>query len=193
MRRIALKAFDFSRQLRRSPSNVKRLLATNSAINRAEKLSNEPNNIAAAFVDNDCRKLERICEEITSLNLLQVSALVMRLKTALNIPDEALNAQFITASASASSSTNSNIENSPSDNKELISVFDLTLKSFDPSNKLKLVKYFKDRMSMTLVEAKNFVEKVPQVVMSKISSEEADQMASCLAELGGEVTKTESK
>ena len=79
------------------------------------------------------------------------------------------------------------------DEGDLHKTFDVIMKSHVPTSKLKLVKYFKERMSMTLVQAKTFVEQLPQTVMSGAGTDDADQIVTTLTELGAEVTKIESK
>ena len=116
----------------------------------------------------------------------------------LNIPDHALNPQTIVAqSASGTLPGNStSSSNSPYDKaaeKVENKSFDVVLSAFDPASKLKLVKFFKDRMTMTLVQAKNYVESLPQTVMSQSQGADADQMVTTLTEMGATCSKTESK
>lgn len=125
-------------------------------------------------------------------------------KKILNLPDTPMAFQSFASGSVPNQNMQDSSQTSPNDqsggsssnpqeNADLQKTFDVVMKSHIPASKLKLVKYFKDRMSMTLVQAKNFVESLPQTVVSGTGVDDADQLVNTLTELGAEVAKVESK
>ncbi len=67
--------------------------------------------------------------------------------------------------------------------------FDVVLKGFDASAKLKVLKVVREVCGLGLKEAKDFVEAVangPKTVKEGLSKEDADKLAAQLKEVGGE-------
>lgn len=67
--------------------------------------------------------------------------------------------------------------------------FDVILKGFDASAKLKVLKVVREVCGLGLKEAKDFVEAVangPKTVKEGLSKEDADKLAAQLKEVGGE-------
>ena len=72
--------------------------------------------------------------------------------------------------------------------KTVKSSFTIKLTKFDDKQKVALIKEIKAIIPGTnLVQAKKFVESVPQVIRADISKEEADQLKEAITKVGGEV------
>ena len=65
--------------------------------------------------------------------------------------------------------------------------FDVKLVKFDASSKIKVIKEVRAVAGLGLKEAKEAVEKVPFVVKSDLTKEEAEELAEKLKKVGGEV------
>lgn len=72
--------------------------------------------------------------------------------------------------------------------KAVKSSFTVRLTKFDEKQKVPLIKEIKNLIPGTnLVQAKKFVESLPQIVKGDLSKEEADQLKEALTKVGGEV------
>lgn len=68
------------------------------------------------------------------------------------------------------------------------SVYVVKLVGFDDTKKVALIKEMKSLVpGLNLVQAKKFVESVPQIIKNNLSKEEADQLKASLESLGGKV------
>ncbi|EIW66078.1 hypothetical protein TREMEDRAFT_35495, partial [Tremella mesenterica DSM 1558] len=131
-----------------------------------------------------------LVESISSLTLIQVSELVSALKTRLNISDIP-----IVAPSNNVSKVVSNGEEGEGEGKEQVekkkekTIFTVKLEKFDTGAKAKIIREVKAMMpNMNLVEAKKFVESVPQILKENLPKEEAEKLQKTLTELGATVT-----
>ncbi|XP_058804436.1 large ribosomal subunit protein bL12m [Phymastichus coffea] len=127
-------------------------------------------------------KIDKLAQEITALNLLEVAELSDLLKKRLNLPDAPampVGSQFMMAPK---------VEEEEVAPKVVKSSFTVKLTKFDEKQKVPLIKEIKNLIPGTnLVQAKKFVESLPQVVKADISKEESEQLKEILAKVGGEV------
>ncbi|KGB75746.2 50S small subunit ribosomal protein L7/L12 [Cryptococcus deuterogattii R265] len=131
-------------------------------------------------------KIAPIVDSISSLSLLEVSELVTALKTKLNITEIALPAAAAPASAAASSSS----AEAPAEEKpKEKTIFTVKLEKFDAAAKAKIIREVKALMpNMNLVEAKKFVESVPQTLKENVPKEDAEKLQKTLQDLGATVS-----
>ncbi|WVO22396.1 ribosomal protein L7/L12 [Cryptococcus decagattii] len=131
-------------------------------------------------------KIAPIVDSISSLSLLEVSELVTALKTKLNITEIALPAASAPVSASASSSS----AEAPAEEKpKEKTIFTVKLEKFDAAAKAKIIREVKALMpNMNLVEAKKFVESVPQTLKENVPKEDAEKLQKTLQDLGATVS-----
>lgn len=72
--------------------------------------------------------------------------------------------------------------------KAVKSSFTVKLTKYDEKQKVAIIKEIKSLIPGTnLVQAKKFIESVPQVVKADLSKEEAEQLKEALVKVGGEV------
>lgn len=124
-------------------------------------------------------KLKRITEEISKLTLLEVSELNSLLKKTLNIPDAPI-MSFGAAPAAAPAEEEEVVT------KEVKTSFTVRLISFQPDKKIALIKEIKNLMEgMNLVQAKKFVEELPQAIKVDVSKDEAERLKQAVENVGG--------
>ncbi|XP_062588048.1 large ribosomal subunit protein bL12m-like [Saccostrea cucullata] len=128
-------------------------------------------------------KIERIVDEISQLTLLEVCDLNELLKTRLKIKDGPVMA--MAGPAVAAPKEEEEEEVAPKREKN---AFTVKLVKFDDSKKITLIKELKNIIpDINLVQAKKFVEAVPQVVKADIMKEEAEKLKSTIEAVGGVV------
>ncbi|KAJ3271145.1 general negative regulator of transcription subunit 5 [Terramyces sp. JEL0728] len=129
-------------------------------------------------------KITAIVDEISKLNLLEVSALVSELKTKLNIAD------VVMASGPAAAPAPAAAEAEPKEEvKAAPTQFKVTLTKFDAASKAKVIKEIKALLpGANLVEAKKFVEGAPKVVRENVPKDEAEKIKAALEAVGATVT-----
>ncbi|CAM1310591.1 MRPL12 (predicted) [Pycnogonum litorale] len=126
-------------------------------------------------------KIKKIVEEISHLSLLEVADLNELLKKTLNIQEAPMMAMGAMPIAAAS-----NEEDEEGSSKKVQTAFTIKLTKYEESKKVALIKELKAQMEgMNLVQAKKFVEGVPQVVRSDINKEEAEKLKSAFESVGG--------
>ncbi|OXU23563.1 hypothetical protein TSAR_004673 [Trichomalopsis sarcophagae] len=126
-------------------------------------------------------KIDKIAQEITSLNLIEVAELSDLLKKRLNLPD----APVMPVGGFAAAPKVEEEEAAP---KVVKSSFTVKLMKFDDKQKVALIKEIKSLLPGTnLVQAKKFVESAPQVVKADIDKEEAEKLKEALSKVGGEI------
>ncbi|KAL2716469.1 hypothetical protein V1478_014145 [Vespula squamosa] len=126
-------------------------------------------------------KLDKIANDITSLNLIEVMELSDLLKKRLNLPD----AQVMPIGGFVGAPKSDEVEEAP---KQVKSSFTVKLMKFDEKQKIALIKEIKQLLPNTnLVQAKKFIESVPVVIMADISQEEANKLKESIVKVGGEV------
>ncbi|KAF8631244.1 hypothetical protein AX15_002573 [Amanita polypyramis BW_CC] len=127
-------------------------------------------------------KISRIVDDISELTLLQAADLVTLLKSRLNIQEIAMPAAA--APAASSAAAEAPVEEKP---KEKTS-FNVKLESYDATAKAKVIREVKGMIpNLTLIEAKKFVESLPQVLKENMPKEEAEKLKATLESLGAVV------
>ncbi|KAG1756040.1 ribosomal protein L7/L12 C-terminal domain-containing protein [Suillus lakei] len=128
-------------------------------------------------------KIGRIVDDISGLTLLQAADLVTLLKSRLNIQEIAMPAASAAAPAAAAVEEAA-VEEKPKEK----TIFNLKLESFDAAAKPKIIREVKALIpNLTLIDAKKFVESVPQVLKENMPKEDADKLKAVLEKLGAVV------
>lgn len=127
------------------------------------------------------QKIVKIAEEITKLTLIEVNDLNSLLMKTLNIRDTPMMAYgAMPAAAQAPAEEEEEV-------KAVKSSFTVRLTKYTPDKKIALIKEIKSIIEgMNLVQAKKFVEEVPQVIKGDISKDEAEALKKSLEAVGGE-------
>lgn len=128
-------------------------------------------------------KISAIVDQISTLTLLETSALVTELKERLNIPDISL-----PAGGAAPAAAPAAVEEEVKEVVEEKTIFSIKLESFDAKSKPKIIKEVKNLLGLSLVESKKFVESAPKVLKENVAKEDADKIKATLEGLGGKVT-----
>ena len=118
-------------------------------------------------------KIEELVEQLGKLTVLEAGELAKKLEEAWGVTAE----MGITAVAAPSGAQ----PQEESSNKTV------TLKGFPADKKMTVLKAIKDILGLGLMEAKTFVESVPNVVKSDLPKEEADDLVKKLQEVGAEL------
>ncbi|KAI5452432.1 54S ribosomal protein L12, mitochondrial [Naganishia albida] len=132
-------------------------------------------------------KLATIVDSISGLTLLEVSELVSALKTRLNITEVAMPAASAgpAAGAAAPAAAEAAVEEKPKEK----TIFTVKLEKIDAAAKAKIIREVKAIMpNMNLVEAKKFVESVPQTLKENLPKDEAEKLKKTLEGLGATVS-----
>ncbi|GJJ07577.1 hypothetical protein Clacol_001780 [Clathrus columnatus] len=129
-------------------------------------------------------KINSLVDDISGLTLLQAADLVAALKSRLNIQEIAAPVAAAPVAAAPAEADESPEKEKPKEK----TVFTVKLESFDAAAKPKIIREIKTLIpNITLMEAKKFVESVPQTVKENLSKEDAEKLKSTLEELGGKV------
>ncbi|KAG2336679.1 ClpS-like protein [Suillus weaverae] len=129
-------------------------------------------------------KIGRIVDDISGLTLLQAADLVTLLKSRLNIQEIAMPAASAAAPPVAAAVEEAAVEEKPKEK----TIFNLKLQSFDAAAKPKIIREVKALIpNLTLIDAKKFVESVPQVLKENMPKEDADKLKAVLEKLGAVV------
>ncbi|XP_057311756.1 39S ribosomal protein L12, mitochondrial-like [Hydractinia symbiolongicarpus] len=144
-----------------------------------QQYSTEPLPSPTASTEKYPEHIESLVERISKLNLLEVSRLNELLKTRLNIQDTPMMMAGTVAAAPVDEPSGE--EAAAEEQAE----FAVKLIKFDDAKKVKLIKEIKSIMTdINLVQAKKFVESVPQIVKEKLSKEDADKLKTQLEAVG---------
>lgn len=127
-------------------------------------------------------KISQIVDQISTLTLLETSALVTELKERLNISDIALPAAGAAPVAAVP------VEEEVKEVVEEKTIFSIKLDSFDAKSKPKIIKEVKSLLGLSLVESKKFVEAAPKVLKENVAKEDADKIKATLEGLGAKVS-----
>ncbi|XP_005092988.1 39S ribosomal protein L12, mitochondrial isoform X1 [Aplysia californica] len=128
-------------------------------------------------------KIEQLVTDISQLTLLEVADLNELLKKTLNIQDAPMMAMGAMPAVAAKEED----EEEAAPKREKMS-FTVKLTKFDAGKKVALIKEIKSVVEgLNLVQAKKFVESVPQVVRADIPKEEAEKLKEALTAVGAEV------
>ncbi|MCJ1422604.1 hypothetical protein MMC29_000484 [Sticta canariensis] len=130
-------------------------------------------------------KITVIVDQISQLTLLETADLVSSLKSRLNIPDMPMGG-FAAPVPAAPAPIEEEEEAAPAPQKKTL--FTLTLKSFEPASKPKIIKEIKSMLGLSLVDSKKFVESAPKQMREGVSKEESEKIIEALKGLGGVVT-----
>ncbi|KAI1792961.1 ClpS-like protein [Ganoderma leucocontextum] len=126
-------------------------------------------------------KLNKIVDDISGLTLLQAADLVTLLKTRLNI-------QEIAMPAAAPAAAPAPAEETEAEKPKEKTVFNVKLEAFDAAAKPKIIREVKAMVpNLTLIEAKKFVESLPQVLKENLSKEDAEKLKKTFTDLGATV------
>ncbi|XP_065899926.1 large ribosomal subunit protein bL12m-like isoform X1 [Dysidea avara] len=133
---------------------------------------------------NYSQNIQRLAEDISQLTLLETSQLNELLKSKLNIQDVPMMAAGVMPAA-AGTIPEDEKEEAP---KEEQTKFTVKLLKFDDGAKIKLIKEIKGIIEgVNLVQAKKFVEELPQTVKQSVSKEDAAALKERLEAAGGVV------
>ena len=102
----------------------------------------------------------------------------------LNIPDMPMGG--FAAPAPAAPAAPAEIEEAAPAAQEKM-LFTLTLKSFDPASKPKIIKEIKSMLGLSLVDSKKFVESAPKHMKEGVPKEESEKIIETMKALGGVV------
>lgn len=128
-------------------------------------------------------KISTIVDQISTLTLLETSALVTELKERLNIPDISFPAGGAQAAAPAAP-----VEEEVKEVVEEKTIFSVKLESFEAKSKPKVIKEVKGLLGLSLVESKKFVESAPKVLKENVAKEDAEKIKALLEGLGAKVS-----
>ncbi|MCJ1265163.1 hypothetical protein MMC22_005038 [Lobaria immixta] len=129
-------------------------------------------------------KVTSIVDQISQLTLLETADLVSSLKSRLNIPDMPMGG--FAAPAPAAPAPVEEEEAAPAPQEKTL--FTLTLKSFEPASKPKIIKEIKSMLGLSLVDSKKFVESAPKQMREGVPKDESEKIIETLKGLGGIVT-----
>lgn len=129
-------------------------------------------------------KITSIVDQISQLTLLETADLVSSLKSRLNIPDMPMGG--FAAPAPAAPAPVEEEEAAPAPQEKTL--FTLTLKSFEPASKPKIIKEIKSMLGLSLVDSKKFVESAPKQMREGVPKDESEKIIETLKGLGGIVT-----
>lgn len=131
-------------------------------------------------------KIQKLVDEITELTLVEVADLNELLKKTLKLPDAPAMAFSAMPAAAGMMAAEEDADDVPVQQEKTL--FTIRLIKFDDAKKVAVIKEIKSMIEgMNLVQAKKFVESVPQVIRSEISKEEAEKLKETLAAAGGTV------
>lgn len=126
-------------------------------------------------------KIASLVDQISQLTLAEVADLTDLLKITLKIPDQAF-MSAVPASAAAPAAG----EEAATTKKKEKSAFTIRLTKYDDTKKVTLIKEIKSLIEgMNLVQAKKYVESLPQVVRGDIPKDEAEKLKAQLEAAGG--------
>lgn len=139
---------------------------------------------AAAVVEP---KIQAIVDSISTLTLVETSALIKALKTQLNIPDMAFPVGGV-ATGAAPAAADAEADAEPKEAAAEKTIFNIKLESFDAKTKAKVIKEVKGMLGLSLVDSKKFVESAPKVLKENVAKEDAEKIKATLEGLGAKVT-----
>lgn len=138
-------------------------------------------------------RVSALVDELVSLNMLEVKSLTDELKDRLGIDDAALgmgggmpmmNPAMMAAMNAGAGAGDSGAE----EEKVEKTSFDLKLEGYDAAKKIAVIKEIRTITGLGLKEAKAMVDEAPKVFKTAVAKEEAEEIASKLKEIGGNVS-----
>ena len=131
-------------------------------------------------------KIQKLVDEIAALTLVEVADLNELLKKTLKLPDVPAMSFSAMPAGKMSAAEEEDADDAPV--KQEKSEFTVRLVKFDDAKKVAVIKEIKSMIEgMNLVQAKKFVESVPQVVRADTSKEDAEKLKELLTAAGGTV------
>jgi large subunit ribosomal protein L7/L12 len=128
-------------------------------------------------------KIQQLVKDISQLTLIEVADLNELLKKTLKISD----APMMAMGAMSAAKPKEEDEEAPKVKQEKVN-FTVRITKFEDSKKIALVKEIKTMVEgLNLVQAKKFVESVPQTVRADIPKEEAEKLKASLEAVGATV------
>ena len=129
-------------------------------------------------------KIEQLVTQIAALNLGEVADLNDLLRKRLNIKDVAMSYAAMPTGGPVQAKKEEEPEEAPVA-KAVKSSFKLKIVKYDDTKKVALIKEIKALgENMNLVQAKKFIESVPQVFKDNISKEDAEKLKAQLEKAG---------
>ena len=160
------------------PMQLTRRMTSTEAVSQQERIPSPPLDGTKIYEP----KIVNIVDNISKLTLREVADLNELLKTTLNIQDIAVAAPVAQGVAAAKDESQDE-EKTPEKDE-----FAVKLTGFNATDKIKLIKALKiAKPDLNLVQAKKFVESVPQVLVEHVSKEESENIKKTLEEAGGKV------
>lgn len=127
---------------------------------------------------NNMEKIEQIAEALVALSVKEVNMLANLMKEKYDIaPAAAAVAAVPVASA----------EGEEGKEQKEKTIFDVELTSAGDT-RLRVIKAIKDALSLSLKDAKDFVDGAPQIMKEKVTKEEAEALKKTLEEVGAKIT-----
>ncbi|XP_050459235.1 50S ribosomal protein L7/L12 [Cataglyphis hispanica] len=127
-------------------------------------------------------KIDKIANDISALNLIEVAQLSDLLKRRLNLPDAPVMPMGGFAVAPQTE------EEEEQTQKRVQTSFTVKLTGFDDKQKVALIKEIKSLLPNTnLVQAKKFVESAPTIVKADLAKDEAEKLRDSLTKVGAKV------
>ncbi|XP_011265882.1 39S ribosomal protein L12, mitochondrial isoform X1 [Camponotus floridanus] len=129
-------------------------------------------------------KIDKIANDISALNLIEVAQLSDLLKKRLNLPDAPVMPMggFVAAPQVEAEEEEEQVQ------KRVQTSFTVKLTGYDEKQKIPLIKEIKNLLPDTnLVQAKKFVESVPTIVKADLAKDEAEKLKESLLKVGGTV------
>lgn len=136
-------------------------------------------------------RVRELAEEILRLNLLEIADLTTILKEKLNLSETpmfgAMPAQQQQAAQPAGPAAQAPVEEKKEEEEEK-KVFDLKLDGFDATAKIKVIKEIRAITELGLKQAKELVEKAPQLVKAGVDKKTGEELKKKLEAAGAKVS-----
>lgn len=123
-----------------------------------------------------------LADQITQLNLLEVSDLTELLRKRLNLPASYARPMYAAGPVAAAPAAE------PEAPKVEKTAFDVKLDGFDAAAKIKVIKEIRAVTELGLKEAKELVEGAPVVVKKGLKKEEAEELQKKLEAVGAKIS-----
>lgn len=167
-----------------------RTLSTSGAL-RSAPAAQAASQIAPPTFDGQAKtfapKIQQLVDQIASLNLIEVADLNELLRIKLNIKDVPVSYAAPAGGAAAAPAAKKEEEAEAAMPKATKSSFKLKLVKFDEAKKVALIKEVKALgNNMNLVQAKKFIESLPQTLRDDVSKEDAEKLKAQLEKCGAQ-------
>lgn len=165
--------------------------STTAKISSAQAQVKEP--LAPPHLDGQSKeyspKIQTLVDEISKLNLIEVSDLNELLRKRLNIKDVPMAVGFASGAAAPPAAKKAAEEDKADDTPKAVkSSFNVKLVKFDDTKKVALIKEIKGLVeNMNLVQAKKFVESAPQILKKDVTKDDAEKLKATLEKVGATI------